>query len=550
MANTLARYKTILSLSLALAFLIIAPKCFAYNIDFDDYSLISTSSLKSLDTSSFGYSLSQCQVSTAYANSVPNSVHMNSVSSSANTGCTYTSTSSSMTDLSFKIYVPSISTTGFDTVSYISLQHRVDSSTLTNDNLLARVYIRNDYGSESDVFLKDETTGSSVQILGNASLSVGWHTLKIHYNPTLYIMSGQWDSFMESNAVYVSTTTGATLNSWTFTKNYANSMNLYIDDVDNGLDAPVPTENSLSITQPVEGQTYSLNPMNFLFEYVNIVPYFWDKIMFEVNRLSVPQMSITPIYADISTTTSGSGVKSLILSDGDYQVRAFWYNSSVDLLGTSTPYVNFTISSSTVGNIQLIDTVLLSTSTDLFASRQLASSTIHGSVCSAEEWATPDPVFNFGFATTSVSFLNLTKVKCVILDAAWNFGDSVSSFAKTSITKLIDLVKMMFPFNLFVNFYDCWQDSSASLPDSLSVISDTVDADGNITLLLPEGFGSTTAVIWGTSAYTGNTRLLSLFAFIRALSTWLMWGAFIYMFWRLGETVYDDLQGLNSDKTK
>jgi len=94
MANTLARYKTILSLSLALAFLIIAPKCFAYNIDFDDYSLISTSSLKSLDTSSFGYSLSQCQVSTAYANSVPNSVHMNSVSSSANTGCTYTSTSS------------------------------------------------------------------------------------------------------------------------------------------------------------------------------------------------------------------------------------------------------------------------------------------------------------------------------------------------------------------------------------------------------------------------------------------------------------------------
>jgi len=164
-------------------------------------------------------------------------------------------------------------------------------------------------------------------------------------------------------------------------------------------------------------------------------------------------------------------------------------------------------------------------------------------VCSTNEWATPDPVLDFGFATSSLSAFNFTKIRCSIeksgLDIAIKIGQIPASFLKT----LGNTISNIFPFNLPIGILKSWYDSETiALPSNLQFLTPE-DANGNLTIEIPASIGGTTSTIEiiGPTVFQNNTNLNGMFNNIKALSTYLIWFGLIGEIFILGRNIIDDL---------
>lgn len=180
---------------------------------------------------------------------------------------------------------------------------------------------------------------------------------------------------------------------------------------------------------------------------------------------------------------------------------------------------------------------------------------IADTACTAEEWSTPDPVFDYGFGTTSLAMFNLTKMRCTLITALWNTGNTLMKQLETAINFAIRKLALIFPFNFPAKFYLAYQKANTTaLPADLAFLM-IADSSGNITINFPAewtGTGTTTPmVVWGPAIFMPNgTTLKTFFQNVRGLTTYALWFGFIFGLWKLGQEIIEDLNGHKSVEKK
>jgi len=163
--------------------------------------------------------------------------------------------------------------------------------------------------------------------------------------------------------------------------------------------------------------------------------------------------------------------------------------------------------------------------------------------CTDAEWNTPDPVLDFGFATTSIPFFNLTRLKCQAIKALYIVAFGIRNTATTLVKSAGSQLAAIFPFNIPVKIKESWDASASStMPGALSWL-DITDASGNAYIYVPHDWtgqaSDTPVLVWGTDVFTpsGSTSA-TLFGHIRSLSTYLLWAMFIWGVWNRARKIY------------
>lgn len=149
--------------------------------------------------------------------------------------------------------------------------------------------------------------------------------------------------------------------------------------------------------------------------------------------------------------------------------------------------------------------------------------------CTAEEWASGDWWVNIkcGFFSTWISVSQV-------------FADMISS----AVFSTGESAKVIFPFNLIANFISSWNDSAtAALPEELEWI-DFTDGEGNVYIYVPSAWAgtSTPMLIWGTDVFVPDgSPQKTFFGHIRTLLKYLLYAAFVYALYNLGEDIYNEV---------
>jgi len=158
--------------------------------------------------------------------------------------------------------------------------------------------------------------------------------------------------------------------------------------------------------------------------------------------------------------------------------------------------------------------------------------------CSEEEWNQPE----------GTTFFNFTLWKCSMLKTSLDLVNTVASVPKTAAKSVGNIIKNMFPFNIFVKINQSWNDSSAvGLPTDLAWINDEIDSDGNITIdpssIFTETGTQTPLVIWGKDMFDSTSQWDIWRLRIRSVIGWIIWGAFIYFqIWKRAQRIKEDLE--------
>lgn len=436
-----------------------------------------------------------------------------------------------------------------------SFNFNLDETENDNNCITAYFYNKSEYLVNLTIALCNGTTkddivadsNSSLIIKNNGELSNDWHNLGVVYDAITQEFSFYVDSVLFGSTL--ATKTSLNLNFDELLIQGLTGYNSFLDDL---------TINNLSdtifIEEPSNGELVSFQqPTPFLFQYYNPENNY-NQALIVIERLSIPAFSLSPLFYDIATTTKfETGLVSLSLSSGDYRVRGYLYNSLTDTLSSPSVWNNFTVSSSTIPTGKYPDFPLEDLAN---ANSTISTTTIHNMVCTEGEWNSADPIFDWGFGSTTLPFFNLTKVSCIVQEKLWLFGSKVSDILKSYLEVGKTALSVVFPFNIPSQIYSSWVASEdKNLPSSLSLISDYVDASGNISITIPvdyEGQASSTEItFFGPSVFREppNGSMDKACSFIFNLSTILQLGVFVLGIWALGKNTYKDLVNIKKEDT-
>lgn len=184
-------------------------------------------------------------------------------------------------------------------------------------------------------------------------------------------------------------------------------------------------------------------------------------------------------------------------------------------------------------------------------STELAHGVLYESSCTDSEWATPDPQVDFGFGVWTFPALNFTRLQCAVKLATLELGTEVIDKVTGYFTKIGNMLKNVFPFNIYTNLNESWENSAYT--DVLPELSFLSPVNGNLSVQVPNGVtgSSTSFVLWGSSIFTSADTLGEnnaskaslLFGAIRTIIKWALWGLFGFWVVRNGQAFVRKLTG-------
>ena len=309
-----------------------------------------------------------------------------------------------------------------------------------------------------------------------------------------------------------------------FILNYFQDTHNGTNYIENGFTSPLNINNTgVLATSTVVHVNYNLNGLSATSSNI---------CLYNENGSITDMCFVASGTADINV-----GDVNLFLPHNSSSFKGYFADDLITYLHSAVFTLNFTGS-----DIRAGDTA---SSTDL----KLFGFSTHDMACSADKWATPNPTFSiFGFDTQLPGFFNFTKVGCGFIETLLNipvmFGDlfnSIFNLAK-------EFVNSMFPFNLVARVYTSWQTAQITeMPTDLGFIGMAKDSSNQIGFDLPaewNGTGTTSRVIvFGSSIFVDqNVREATVYAGIRNLTTYFIWGIFIlYTLLGLGWRIVNDL---------
>lgn len=205
-------------------------------------------------------------------------------------------------------------------------------------------------------------------------------------------------------------------------------------------------------------------------------------------------------------------------------LAAYWSPTLGDVEATTTiPYV-VTVNWQPT-QIPTVADILAASSTNPFYD----DAVMYEAACSEEDWNTPPPEI-FG---VDVPALNLTVIGCKFKLGFIIAGNKFTSLATDGIYKAGNILKNVFPFNIYTNLNDSWKASvNSTVITELYFLS---PIDGNLTAQIPTtGTSTATIVLWGKDIFTSSSTLGTvnaqktnqLFLAIKTIIKWALWGLF------------------------
>jgi len=143
-----------------------------------------------------------------------------------------------------------------------------------------------------------------------------------------------------------------------------------------------------------------------------------------------------------------------------------------------------------------------------------ATTTARDLACTEQEWAS---------STDDITMYVFCKAK----EMFYSVFMEISGKSSDAINNSMGQLAQVFPFNLAVKTYDCWNASeSEPLPSSLTFMA--MASDGIISVDMPdEWVASTTFTLYSTTTFAQTTGQQTFFSNIRAASMYLMYLIFI-----------------------
>jgi len=224
----------------------------------------------------------------------------------------------------------------------------------------------------------------------------------------------------------------------------------------------------------------------------------------------------TDYCVDITATSSASAIT--IPNTANFQLNAQLklYNSGGDIVISSDPFL-------------IVWYNQVPPSTNLV---NLLGTSTHSFVCSEEDWN----------ATST-----WTRAGCVVMDSGLNIARAIADAPKNFAAGTIETIKTMFPFNIALQVYQCWNDSlTMDMPAGLGWLA-PADSNGNIVIdmsdigLLGATLGATSTPVWGLALWGTNNKMTTIMANLRALSTYLIWLLFLSFVIGIGRDIYDEI---------
>lgn len=306
------------------------------------------------------------------------------------------------------------------------------------------------------------------------------------------------------------------------------------------------------------------NPYNFSNQSTAIVRYLYNEDVFtpydyiEIRKVSSDWSASTFIATStiIDTTgffTSKSNGNSYFTLMGNasttgyvhYEVighlAAYWSPTLGDVEATTTiPHV-VTVNWQPT-EIPTVADILAASSTNPFYD----DSVMYEAACSEEDWNTPPPEI-FG---VDVPALNLTVIGCKFKLGFIIAGNKFTTLATDGIYKAGNILKNVFPFNIYTNLNDAWKASANK--DVMSELAFLSPVNGNLTAQIPTtGTSTATIVLWGKDIFTSSSTLGTvnaektnqLFFAIKTIIKWALWGLFGFWVIKNGKAFIDKMTG-------
>ncbi len=325
-------------------------------------------------------------------------------------------------------------------------------------------------------------------------------------------------------------------------------------------------------SNPNAGDSYNLfffsNPYNLYNQTTAKVRYIYNENVFTpYDYIEIRQISadwLTSTFIATTTIIDSSG----FFSDKNYG------NSFFTLTGnaSTTGYVNYDIIghlaaywSPTLGDVAATTTIPyvvvvnwqnseMPTAADILAASSsnpfYDDNAMYTAACTAEQWATPDP--QMWLTGTPMKALNFTVIGCEFKLGFIIAGNKFTTIITDSLYKAGNIIKNVFPFNIYTNLNTAWKNSAtATILPELSFLTPT---NGNLTVQIPTtGSSTATVILWGKDIFTSSstlgttnaTKANQLFLAIRTIIKWALWGLFGVWAIKNGKAFVRDLTGKN-----
>jgi hypothetical protein len=312
------------------------------------------------------------------------------------------------------------------------------------------------------------------------------------------------------------------------------------------------------------GLFFFYNPYTFSNQSTAVIRYLYNEDVFthydhiEVRKMNTDWTESTFIATSTIMDISGLSLgkrdgKSYFTLTGDGETNGYEY---YEVIGHLAPYW-----SPTLGDVEATTTIPymviikwqpteIPTVADILA----ASSTnpfyddavMYEAACSEEDWNTPPPEI-FG---VDVPALNLTVIGCKFKLGLIIAGNKFTTIATDGIYRAGNILKNVFPFNIYTNLNSSWKNSaSATVMAELAFLS---PVDGNLTAQIPTtGTSTATIVLWGKDIFTSSSTLGTvnaektnqLFLAIKTIIRWALWGLFGLWAIKNGKAFIDKMTG-------
>jgi hypothetical protein len=304
-------------------------------------------------------------------------------------------------------------------------------------------------------------------------------------------------------------------------------------------------------SNPNSGDSLSLfffsNPYTFSNQSTAIVRYLYNENIFtSYDHIEIRKISsdwLTSTFIATSTIIDNTGFFTSKLNGNSFftltgnasttgyiyyevigHLAAYWSPTLGDVEATTTiPYI-VTVNWQPT-QIPTVADILAASSTNPFYD----DAVMYEAACSEEDWNTPPPEI-FG---VDVPALNLTVIGCKFKLGFIIAGNKFTTLATDGIYKAGNILKNVFPFNIYTNLNDAWKASSnATVISELAFLS---PVNGNLTVQIPTtGTSTATVVLWGKDIFTSSstlgtinaTKTNQLFLAIKTIIKWALWGLF------------------------
>jgi hypothetical protein len=313
-------------------------------------------------------------------------------------------------------------------------------------------------------------------------------------------------------------------------------------------------DNLFFFSNPYTFSNQSTAKVNYLYDENKLTPYDYIEIR-----------KISENFIDSTFVATSTIIEDSIYSFGKHSGRSYF-----NLIGsaTTTGMTYYEVIghlaahwSMSLGNVEATTTIpyvvainwqsmTLPTVADILS----ASSTnpfyddivMYEAACSEEDWNTPPPEI-FG---VNVPALNLTVIGCKFKLGLIIGGNKFTTMATDGIYRAGNILKNVFPFNIYTNLNNSWKASSnATVMPELAFLS---PVEGNLTVQIPTiGTSTATIVLWGKDIFTSSSTLGTvnaektnqLFLAIKTIIKWALWGLFGLWAIKNGKAFIDKMTG-------